>query len=189
MMAHRVRIMQNKTFRLNPTVCKPYNADFDGDEMNLHVPQTEEGKAEAEELMFVEKQIISPRYGGPVIILDEDAVSGTYILTMNQTEFDKEEAMYICHEFGFNELPKPDKGKKWSGKSLFSLLLPKDLNLSYPTKTMRLIKKTGISKNVSKENDPYDSYLVIKGGVLEKGVVDSASLGEARGILVDTLAK
>jgi len=189
MMAHKVRIMQNKTFRLNPTVCKPYNADFDGDEMNLHVPQTEEGKAEAEELMFVEKQIISPRYGGPVIILDEDAVSGTYILTMNQTEFDKEEAMYICHEFGFNELPKPDKGKKWSGKSLFSLLLPKDLNLSYPTKTMRLIKKTGISKNVSKENDPYDSYLVIKGGVLEKGVVDSASLGEARGILVDTLAK
>jgi DNA-directed RNA polymerase subunit A' len=45
--------MDGKTFRLNPAVCPPYNADFDGDEMNLHVPQTEEAKAEAQILLAV----------------------------------------------------------------------------------------------------------------------------------------
>ena len=47
-MAHEVKIMDGKTFRLNLTVCPPYNADFDGDEMNLHVPQSEEARTEAE---------------------------------------------------------------------------------------------------------------------------------------------
>src|SRR3989344_1038713 len=48
MMCHRVKILPGKTLRLNPAVCTPYNADFDGDEMNLHIPQTEESRAEAE---------------------------------------------------------------------------------------------------------------------------------------------
>ncbi|MHC1603599.1 MAG: DNA-directed RNA polymerase subunit A', partial [Candidatus Syntropharchaeales archaeon] len=54
-MAHRVRVMPGKTFRLNPAVCPPYNADFDGDEMNLHVLQNEEARAEARILMDVEE--------------------------------------------------------------------------------------------------------------------------------------
>ena len=56
-----------RTFRLHPAVCPPYNADFDGDEMNLHVPQSEEARAEAALLMRVQDQLISPRYGGPII--------------------------------------------------------------------------------------------------------------------------
>ena len=52
---------------MNVCVCPPYNADFDGDEMNLHVLQTEEARAEAELLMSVEKHIRSPRFGGPII--------------------------------------------------------------------------------------------------------------------------
>ena len=47
--------LPGKTFRINPIVCKPYNADFDGDEMNLHVPQTEEGKTEIIEI-FKERE-------------------------------------------------------------------------------------------------------------------------------------
>jgi DNA-directed RNA polymerase subunit A' len=66
-MAHEVRVMPYKTFRLNLCVCPPYNADFDGDEMNMHVPQTEEAQAEARILMRVQEQIISPRFGEPVI--------------------------------------------------------------------------------------------------------------------------
>ncbi|KAJ8948793.1 hypothetical protein NQ318_022925 [Aromia moschata] len=50
-MAHRAKIHQHRTFRFNECVCNPYNADFDGDEMNLHLPQTEEAKAEALILM------------------------------------------------------------------------------------------------------------------------------------------
>ncbi|MHA2232661.1 MAG: DNA-directed RNA polymerase subunit A', partial [Candidatus Hodarchaeales archaeon] len=66
-MAHEVRVMPHRTFRLNLCVCTPYNADFDGDEMNLHVPQSEEARAETRVLMRVQEQILSPRYGGPII--------------------------------------------------------------------------------------------------------------------------
>jgi DNA-directed RNA polymerase subunit A' len=52
-MVHKTRILPNKTLRLNLCVCSPYNADFDGDEMNLHVPQTEEARAEAKILLSV----------------------------------------------------------------------------------------------------------------------------------------
>ena len=64
-MAHRVRVMPGRTFRFNLCVCAPYNADFDGDEMNLHVLQSDEARAEARILMQVQENILSPRYGGP----------------------------------------------------------------------------------------------------------------------------
>ncbi|MCS7099470.1 MAG: DNA-directed RNA polymerase subunit A', partial [Sulfolobales archaeon] len=75
-MVHRVRVLPGKTFRLHLAVCPPYNADFDGDEMNLHVPQTVEARAEAEELLLVEKHILTPRYGGPIIGGIQDYISG-----------------------------------------------------------------------------------------------------------------
>ena len=58
---HRVRILPYSTFRLNLSVTSPYNADFDGDEMNLHVPQTQETRAETREIMMVPKNIVSPQ--------------------------------------------------------------------------------------------------------------------------------
>jgi DNA-directed RNA polymerase subunit A' len=67
MMVHKVKVLPGKTFRLNLCVCPPYNADFDGDEMNVHVPQTEEARAEALMLMDVNQMIRSPRFGGPLI--------------------------------------------------------------------------------------------------------------------------
>jgi DNA-directed RNA polymerase subunit A' len=184
MMAHKVRIMKGKTFRMNPIVCKPYNADFDGDEMNLHVPQTEEGKTEARELMYAQDQIISPRYGGPVIILDEDGVSGTYILTMKNTKLNKEEAMQYFYEMGITELPKPKNGNYWTGKQVFSALLPKGLNLAYKTNTYKELKRTGIKE----EKDFHeDAFLKIEDGELVSGVVDEESLGEGKGKLIQTL--
>jgi DNA-directed RNA polymerase subunit A' len=81
MMCHKIRVLPGLTFRLNPAVCAPYNADFDGDEMNLHVPQTEEARAEAEILMEVETQLISPRYGLGIIACNHDSIGGNYMLT------------------------------------------------------------------------------------------------------------
>ena len=75
-MAHHVRVLPGKTFRLHPSVCPPYNADFDGDEMNLHVPQSEEARAEAILLMRVQEQLISPRCGGPIIGGLRDFITG-----------------------------------------------------------------------------------------------------------------
>ena len=67
MMVHEVRVMEGHTFRFNLAVCTPYNADFDGDEMNLHVIQSEEARAEAKIMMRVQEHILTPRYGGAVI--------------------------------------------------------------------------------------------------------------------------
>ena len=57
---HRVRILPYSTFRLNLSVTSPYNADFDGDEMNMHVPQTPETRTETREIMAVPRNIVSP---------------------------------------------------------------------------------------------------------------------------------
>src|SRR3972149_526657 len=84
-MAHYVKVLPGKTFRLHPSVCPPYNADFDGDEMNLHVPQSEEARSEAILLMRVQDHLISPRYGGPIIGALRDFITGAYLLTKDGT--------------------------------------------------------------------------------------------------------
>ena len=188
MMAHYARIMPNKTFRINPGVCKPYNADFDGDEMNLHVPQTEEGKAEARNLMLCSNQAISPRHGGPVVVLDEDSVSGSFTLSLKSTKFEKHEAMRFLYEIGITEIPDADvEGKYYSGKLIFSQLLPKDLNLEYESYACGLVKKAGLCKSCTKEECAFDTFVKIKNGLLVSGVIDSASLGERKGQLADAL--
>ena len=65
MLVHEVRVMPGKTFRFNLADCTPYNADFDGDEMNLHVIQSEEARAEAKILMRVQEHIICLLYTSP----------------------------------------------------------------------------------------------------------------------------
>ena len=64
-MGHEVRILPSNTFRLNLSVTSPYNADFDGDEMNMFVPQSFEALAEVKEIMAVDKQIVAPQANKP----------------------------------------------------------------------------------------------------------------------------
>ena len=71
-MGHRIKVMPYKTFRMNLTTCPAYNADFDGDEMNLHIPQTQEAQTEIKLLMRVPLNIRSPRFSGPIIGCDKD---------------------------------------------------------------------------------------------------------------------
>ena len=81
LMAHYVRILPYDTFRMNVACTSPYNADFDGDEMNVHVPQTIQARAEAEEIMLVSRNIISAQSNCPVIGLIQDALLGAYLLS------------------------------------------------------------------------------------------------------------
>lgn len=67
MMSHRVRILPYSTFRLNLSVTPPYNADFDGDEMNMHVPQSHESRAELQQLMLVPRNVVSAQSNKPVM--------------------------------------------------------------------------------------------------------------------------
>jgi DNA-directed RNA polymerase subunit A' len=185
-MAHRVKVLPYRTFRHNLCVCPPYNADFDGDEMNLHVPQSEEARAEAEALMLVEKHILSPRFGGPIIGAIHDFITGAYLLTSSY--FTKDEASIILRGAGIKEeLWEPDKIEDgvplYSGKKIFSKALPKGLNLKYRAK---ICKKCDECK---KEDCPYDAYVVIKNGELIKGVVDKNGFGAEAGIILDTIVK
>jgi DNA-directed RNA polymerase subunit A' len=128
-MAHRVRVTPWRTFTLNLCVCPPYNADFDGDEMNLHVPQTEEAQTESRLLMSVEKHIRSPRFGGPIIGCDQDHISGNYMLTHKDTVMTREEAFKLLVDIGVVvDMPKK---KTLTGKEVFSFLLPKGLNIEF----------------------------------------------------------
>ena len=177
-LAHKAKILPGRSFRIHPAVTHPYNADFDGDSMNVHFPQEVEAKVEAEELLMVEKHIISPRYGMPVIGAVEDLVSGAAALTMRTTLFDKEEAMNYANMLGLTELPKP-KGPNgtYTGKQVFSMLLPKDLNIEFQsTLCTGVLKKTRICTNCKKE-DHYDAYVVIKDGELVKGIIDDTAIG------------
>ena len=81
MMQHRVVPLKYKTFRLNVSVTTPYNADFDGDEMNMHVPQSEASRIELIELASVPSQIISPGNHKPIISLVQDTCVGSYLFT------------------------------------------------------------------------------------------------------------
>ena len=96
MMCHRVKVMKvGSTFRLNVAVTKPYNADFDGDEMNLHMPQDEESAAELLYLAAVPRQIISPANNKSIIGIFQDSLLGCYRFTRKDIDFDKRTAMNL----------------------------------------------------------------------------------------------
>lgn len=168
MMCHRIKVLPGLTFRLNPTVCAPYNADFDGDEMNLHIPQTEEARAEAEILMQVETQLISPRYGLGIIACNHDSIAGNYMLT-KMLELPRKDAIQLLSSIGienFHDLPKKEIIK---GSEIFSVLIPKDFDF------------LGKAKDGTK--------VVIEKGKLIEGFMDSANLGSGSGLMIRNLHK
>jgi DNA-directed RNA polymerase subunit A' len=153
-MAHRVKVLPGKTFRINYCATFPYGADFDGDEMNLHIPQTLEAQAEAKYLMEVKEQVFSPRDGNTIMAGGEDGVIGLYMLTQDDTYLDKEEAEYLLGTADIRELPKQSKNKMYSGKSIFSMLLPKGLSLEMNlSESNKFVIKNGelVEGNVNKK--------------------------------------
>jgi len=174
-MAHYVKVLPYKTFRLHLCVCPPYNADFDGDEMNLHVPQSEEAQTEARVLMQVQDHILSPRFGGPIIGAIRDFITGSYLLTRKSTLLTKKQVCTLLDAAAYEgPLPRPIVKKpepRWSGKQVFSLFLPEGLNYAL---------KASVCQNCdvcSREDCPHDAYVVIKNGTLVTGVIDKNSIG------------
>ncbi|WP_306055219.1 DNA-directed RNA polymerase subunit A' [Natronococcus wangiae] len=173
-MAHEVVVMPYKTFRLNTVVCPPYNADFDGDEMNMHALQNEEARAEARVLMRVQEQILSPRFGENIIGAIQDHISGMYLLTHDNPRFNETQALDLLRATRIDELPEPsgvnDEGEPfWTGYDVFSELLPDDLNLEF----------TGT----------VGDDVVIEAGQLLEGTVAEDEVGEFGGEIVDTITK
>jgi len=174
-MAHRVKVLPYKTFRMHLAVCPPYNADFDGDEMNLHIPQSKEAQTEAKLLMQVQDQILSPRYGAPIIGATKDFITGAYLLTSRKTLLKADEVGKLLAATGYlGDLPDPvvvEPEPLWSGKDVFSLYLPKDFNF---------VSRANICQHCPRckyEECEYDAYVKIQQGRLVTGVIDKNSIG------------
>ncbi|KAI5923118.1 hypothetical protein F4810DRAFT_670455 [Camillea tinctor] len=138
-MSHLAKVRPWRTFRLNECVCGPYNADFDGDEMNLHVPQTEEARAEAMTLMGVKHNLATPKNGEPIIAATQDFITAAYVLSSKDNFFDRKTFTYlVMHMMDGNtqlDLPPPAilaPKRLWTGKQIFSMLMKP--NYSSPVK-------------------------------------------------------
>ncbi len=155
--------------------CPPYNADFDGDEMNLHVPQSEEARAEARVLMRVQEQILSPRYGGPIIGALQDYITAAFLLTRRSSLYTRNQVNQFMATAGYEgELPDPairNPVELWTGKQIFSMFIPQGITISFKAKICR-----GCSV-CKKEDCEYDAYVVIRNGQLLFGVVDEKAFG------------
>ena len=154
MMCHKVIVMPYQTFRLNVLDTPPYNADFDGDEMNLHCPQNIQTMSELMDIAAVPYMIIAPRDGKPIIEVVQDTLLGSFRLTNDWVEInDKNMAnLQMVNSYFTGKLDKPDKKFQYTGKKAYSQILPPGLNINRKNKA--------------------DEKFIIKNSVLESGTLD-----------------
>ena len=183
-MGHRAKVLDWSTFRLNLSVTKPYNADFDGDEMNLHVPQSLTARADAENLMMVPRNIINPQNNSNIMGVEQDSLLGVTRMTKRDVFIEKEvfmnAMMWIQDWDGILPVPCILKPRPlWSGKQLFSMICPR---INYQ-------QKSSITKEISGPNPfcLYDAEVLILDGELLHGVCDKKTCGQGQGSLVHVL--
>ncbi|KIW89530.1 uncharacterized protein Z519_09686 [Cladophialophora bantiana CBS 173.52] len=186
-LSHFVKVRPHRTFRLNECVCNPYNADFDGDEMNLHVPQTEEARTEAMLLMGVKHNIVTPKNGEPIISAIQDFITASFLLSSLDQFFDKKTFVTMCcgmlePETKF-DLPPPAIIKPqtlWTGKQVFSVL-------------MRPNKESHVRVNLDaacRDHNQYhpglhrdlqdDSFLCVRNSEVLCGRMDKSTVGSGK---------
>ncbi|MDD5699896.1 MAG: DNA-directed RNA polymerase subunit A' [Candidatus Nanoarchaeia archaeon] len=159
LMAHFTRVLPGRTFRLHPAAVTPYNADFDGDEMNIHSPQTEEARAEARILLDIKKNLISPKNNTNVLGCTGDAVTGGYLLGLSEIPKDfADDLLYKCGIF--NAIST----KKIAGMDIFSQVIPKEIDFE-------------------------NNSVKIKDGKIIKGKIDRTLFSDEDGELVKVLDK
>lgn len=186
-LSHYVKVRPHRTFRLNECVCNPYNADFDGDEMNLHVPQTEEARTEATLLMGVKHNIVTPKNGEPIISAIQDFITASFLLTSLEQFYDRKTFVTLC--VGMLEpdtdfdLPPPTIIKPqtlWTGKQVFNVL-------------MRPNKRSPVTVNLDaacRDHTQYhpglhrdlqdDSFLCIRNSEIMCGRMDKSTAGSGK---------
>eukprot|EP00516_Mucochytrium_quahogii_P003774 CAMPEP_0203749584 /NCGR_PEP_ID=MMETSP0098-20131031/4087_1 /ASSEMBLY_ACC=CAM_ASM_000208 /TAXON_ID=96639 /ORGANISM=" , Strain NY0313808BC1" /LENGTH=1760 /DNA_ID=CAMNT_0050638661 /DNA_START=192 /DNA_END=5474 /DNA_ORIENTATION=+ len=186
-MGHRVRVMHWSTFRMNLSVTSPYNADFDGDEMNLHVPQSLTARAEAETMMMVNKVIVSPQSNRPVMGIVQDSLLSSWRMTRRDKFVNENELfnilMWVDGFDGKVPIPSimmPIKNKPgkyhslWTGKQVFSSVIPSGINILKPAK----------GEKFPRDLNPEDASVLIMDGEIITGIIDKATLGAKQGGLI-----
>ena len=180
MMGHRIRVMPFSTFRLQLSVTSPYNADFDGDEMNMHVPQSHETRSEIKEIMLVPHNIVSPQSNKPVMGIVQDSLLSSRLMTKRDTFIEEDMFMQIVMYIeDFDEpIPAPAILKPrplWTGKQVFSLFTPR-VNVRRYSNIYNDKDQDDFSAN--------DAQVLVQNGELVTGTLDKKSLGATAGGLV-----
>ena len=162
MMGHKIQVIDNddlNTFRMNVSVCKPYNADFDGDEMNIHLAQSVQARNELKRIANVQYQIVGVKNSSPIIGCQQDTISGAYMLTEpNVKIFGFEIANLLCNTTSDTKF-KIIMDKEYSGYDVFSHIIPEGINI--------------VKKNIEIEN-----------GKLKSGHLDNSSLSFAKNSII-----
>ncbi|EKX72538.1 DNA-directed RNA polymerase II largest subunit, putative [Theileria equi strain WA] len=190
-MGHRAKILPYSTFRLNLSVTTPYNADFDGDEMNLHLVQTHETRAEVKHLMLVPKQIVSPQGNRPVMGIVQDSLLGISKFTKRDCFLTKDELMNLLMWVPYwdGKLPQPcifHPQPLWTGKQVITVMLTFDQSQSLTN--INLMRDAGISRG---KDNPYcsenDSKVIIRKNEHLCGVICKRTVGCSSGSLIHVL--
>lgn len=177
MMSHKVRVLPGSTFRLNLACVNAYNADFDGDEMNLHVPQSLTAQAEAENLMNVTKLIVSPQANKPVMNIIQDSLLACAKITRRDVLIGRKMFMnMITFIQNWDRCVPPPaiihKGREyWTGKQIMSMIIPEKLTLNKMPDLMNI----------------HDRGIFIQRGKILSGSMDKSVVGKSNGGLIHVL--
>lgn len=188
-MAHKVRVLEKGlTFRLNLACTSPYNADFDGDEMNLHVPQSMTARSEAENLMIVHKLIVGAQSNKPMMGIIQDSLLASSKMSRRDTFIEKDILMNLMMYFpdfmnSKIKVPEPTVWLRrngvlfplWTGKQILSLLIPKGLNY---------LRKSNDAPDNDTIMTPSDTRVFINNGLIISGIIDKKSIGTSEGSLI-----
>lgn len=163
MMGHRAKILPFSTFRLNLSATSPYNADFDGDEMNLHLAQSHETRAEIKHIMLVPYQMITPQANKPIMGVVQDSCLACSKFTKRDCLLRRDMVFNLLMTLpewdGHVPIPciiKPEP--MWSGKQIFSMLLKPRINV---------IKENGLASKNKGDNATFsksDHRVIIRDG-------------------------
>ncbi|KAJ9698281.1 hypothetical protein PVL29_007388 [Vitis rotundifolia] len=182
-MCHRARIMPWRTLRFNESVCNPYNADFDGDEMNMHVPQTEEARTEALMLMGVQNNLCTPKNGEILVASTQDFLTSSFLITRKDTFYDRAAFSLMCSYMGDGmdlvDLPTPAIIKPvelWTGKQLFNVLLRPHANVRVYL-NLTVMEKTYNKRRGKETMCPSDGFVYFRNSELISGQLGKATLG------------
>jgi len=162
MMGHKIQVIDNdelNTFRMNVSVCKPYNADFDGDEMNIHLAQSVQARNELKRIANVQFQIVGVKNSSPIIGCQQDTLSGAFMLTEPSVRIKGYEVANILCNTTSDTKFKIKMDKEYTGHEVFSHIIPEGINI--------------LKKNIEIEN-----------GILKSGHLDDSSLSFAKNSII-----
>jgi DNA-directed RNA polymerase II subunit RPB1 len=168
MMAHEIHVLDiddANTFRVNVSACKPYGADFDGDEMNIHLAQSIQARNELKRIANVKYQIIGVKNSNPIIGCQQDALSGAFLLTQKDVKIKGSDVVNLLANTSSETKELIDMNKEYSGQEIFSYIIPSGIN------------------NI-KKNDKGEIILQVKDGKLLIGILDDTTLSTAKNSII-----